>query len=135
VKKYREKFESLDRNLYMNPYLEISNYIFGGIRSIGILVSKEIQGEVVTYYLDSIKRYHRNGKLKFLQVDNSEGEPIYSMTFDRRGNVLMKCQYSYKGTTPFLLNANSHNELECYMIRYSKGQRISEGKGSKQNKF
>jgi antitoxin component YwqK of YwqJK toxin-antitoxin module len=125
--RYQRKYEQIDTTVYFDRYLEISNYIFGGIHSIGITVKRNIQGKKVSFYLDSLKHFHKNGELKRIQVYDPKGVPKYTHEFDKQGNLIMKCEYSYKGAIPFLLNNNAYEQLECYIREYKNDKIKHEG--------
>jgi antitoxin component YwqK of YwqJK toxin-antitoxin module len=128
IELYEKKFNSINSEYYKSKYLERVNYFFGGIKSIGIIVSREIDKQTISFYFDSLKYFYRNGELKNIQCDDSIGNPIFSKFFDIKGRLILECNYNYKDSIPFLLNKESSNFLECYIKKYKNGKIIEEGK-------
>lgn len=125
--KYKKKYEQIDTTIYFDKYLEISNYIFGGIHTIGITVKKELQGKKVSFYLDSLKHFYRNGQLKRIQVSDSLGTPILIREYNKNNELIQEMNFNYTESIPFLLSPNPIYTLKCYMKKYKNGILIREG--------
>ena len=83
--------------------------------------------DIVSYYADSLKEFHRNGILKRIEFYDSIGTPLSFQVFDKQCRLLEEREVNYPAEEPFHLNKKADNILECYVKKYKKGILISEG--------
>ena len=127
-KKYRKRYEQLDTTVYYNRVLEIGKYRSDNLYSISIGVSRDVESIKVTFFLDSLIHFHKNGYLKFIQASDSIGTPTFTRMFDKNGQLSRECNFTYTGVIPYLpTDKVSNKALECYGKKYKNGILISEG--------
>jgi len=122
------RYKQLDTTVFYYRDLELSKYLSGSLRDICIVVKRDVQGIKVTFFLDSLMYFHKNGHLKFIQASDSIGTPTFTRMYDKNGNLTRECKFTYTGVIPYQPIKKASNEaLECYGKGYKDGVLISEG--------
>jgi hypothetical protein len=117
---YQKKFDRIDTSIFFDQYLEVSNYVFGGIRSIVITAKRKDIPEIKSsFYIDSLKHYFRSGHVKRIQTYDSIGTPLTISVYERSGHLKYHCDITYDGTYPF--DESKSSDLKYNIQRYKNG--------------
>ena len=125
---YRKRYEQLDTNVYYNTVLRIGRYYSGELSTVAISVSRDVEGVKTLFFLDSLIYFHKNGHLRFIQARDSIGTPTFTRMYDKNGNLIRECKFTYTGVIPYLqTDKTSRKALMCYGKKYKNGILVSEG--------
>lgn len=126
--KYRKRYEEIYQSVYYNTVLEIGKFRSGKLYSVAIGVSRDVHGIKISFFLDSLMYFHKNGHLKFVQANDSIGTPTFTRMYDINGKLTRECNFTYTGLIPYQPTKKASNKaLECYGKGYKDGVLISEG--------
>jgi len=127
--KYRTKLEQMDKTIYTSKSFVISRHFLStNIRYAFILVSRDVEGTIVNFYLDSLMCFYRNGQLKIIQIQDTIGTPTFTRNYDRYGDLKKECIYTYKGKIPYQSKKKaSKKALEYWLKEYKDGILTNEG--------
>lgn len=119
---YCKKFEQIDKSVYTpQTFVLVRHPLSTKLRCAYILVSRDVQGTEVSFYLDSMMNFYRNGQIKMIVANDTIGTPTFTRIYNRYGSLIIDWKLSYTGNIPYQPHKKASKEmLEYYMKTYHK---------------